>query len=150
LHKIRARLHGIEGRYSKLYSNQIFQLIPESIRSESRKKFKACAETNARASLLCRCLGLGLNFVLLSNSRSYAFPPLSPSCRDSLTDRLTDGRIDSPYIKKETHPHVRNLCLELEFSIAIFPDTCSLTREHASIRLTIFQRSRIRINLVVP
>ena len=41
LDKIRARLHGIEGRYSKRYFNQIFQLFPESIRPASRKNFKA-------------------------------------------------------------------------------------------------------------
>lgn len=37
LDKIRARLHGIEGRYSKRYFTQIFQLLPEPIRPESRK-----------------------------------------------------------------------------------------------------------------
>ncbi len=41
LDKIRARLHGIEGRYSKRYFRQIFQLFPEPIRPESRKNFKA-------------------------------------------------------------------------------------------------------------
>jgi len=41
LDKIRSRLHGIEGRHSERYFNQIFQLLPEPIRPESRKKFKA-------------------------------------------------------------------------------------------------------------
>jgi len=46
LDKIRARLHGIEGRYSKRYFDQIFQLLPEPIRPESRKNFKAYDGTN--------------------------------------------------------------------------------------------------------
>ena len=46
LDKIRARLHGIEGRYSKRYFDQIFQLLPEPIRPESRKTFKAYDGTN--------------------------------------------------------------------------------------------------------
>jgi CRISPR-associated protein Cas1 len=41
LDKIRAKLHGIEGRYTKRYFDQIFQLLPEPIRPESRKNFKA-------------------------------------------------------------------------------------------------------------
>ena len=46
LDKIRARLHGIEGRYSRRYFNQIFGLLPEPIRPESRKNFKAYDGTN--------------------------------------------------------------------------------------------------------
>jgi len=46
LDKIRAGLHGIEGRYSKRYFDQIFQLLPEPIRPESRKNFKAYDGTN--------------------------------------------------------------------------------------------------------
>ena len=46
LDKIRARLHGIEGRYSKRYFTQIFGLLPEPIRPESRKNFKAYDGTN--------------------------------------------------------------------------------------------------------
>jgi len=46
LDKIRARLHGIEGRYSQRYFNQIFGLLPEPIRPESRKNFKAYDGTN--------------------------------------------------------------------------------------------------------
>jgi len=46
LDKIRARLHGIEGRYTKRYFDQIFQLLPEPIRPDSRKNFKAYDGTN--------------------------------------------------------------------------------------------------------
>lgn len=46
LDKIRARLHGIEGRYSRRYFSQIFGLLPEPIRPESRKNFKAYDGTN--------------------------------------------------------------------------------------------------------
>jgi len=46
LDKIRAKLHGIEGRNSKRYFDQIFQLLPESIRPKSRKNFKAYDGTN--------------------------------------------------------------------------------------------------------
>ena len=46
LDKLRARLHGIEGRYSRRYFNQIFGLLPEHIRPESRKNFKAYDGTN--------------------------------------------------------------------------------------------------------
>lgn len=46
LDKIRAKLHGIEGRYSARYFNQIFGLLPEPIRPESRKNFKAYDGTN--------------------------------------------------------------------------------------------------------
>ena len=46
LDKIRARLHGIEGRYTKRYFNQIFGLLPEPIRPEHRKGFKAYDGTN--------------------------------------------------------------------------------------------------------
>jgi len=46
LDKIRSRLHGIEGRYSERYFNQIFQLLPEPLRPEARKKFKAYDGTN--------------------------------------------------------------------------------------------------------
>ena len=41
LDKIRARLHGIEGKYSERYFGQIFGLLPEPIKPEARKKFKA-------------------------------------------------------------------------------------------------------------
>jgi CRISPR-associated protein Cas1 len=46
LDKIRAKLHGIEGRYTKRYFDQIFDLLPEPIRPESRKGFKAYDGTN--------------------------------------------------------------------------------------------------------
>jgi len=46
LDKIRAKLHGIEGRYTKRYFDQIFCLLPESIRPENRKGFKAYDGTN--------------------------------------------------------------------------------------------------------
>jgi len=46
LDKIRSRLHGIEGRYSKRYFDQIFGLLPEPIRPESRRNFKAYDGTN--------------------------------------------------------------------------------------------------------
>ena len=46
LDKIRAKLHGIEGRYTKHYFDQIFCLLPESIRPENRKGFKAYDGTN--------------------------------------------------------------------------------------------------------
>ena len=46
LDKIRARLHGIEGRYTKRYFDQIFSLLPEPIRPEHRKGFKAYDGTN--------------------------------------------------------------------------------------------------------
>ena len=39
-------LHGIEGRYTKRYFDQIFGLLPEPIRPESRKNFKAYDGTN--------------------------------------------------------------------------------------------------------
>jgi CRISPR-associated endonuclease Cas1 len=41
LDKIRARLHGMEGKYSERYFDQIFGLLPEPIRPEAREKFKA-------------------------------------------------------------------------------------------------------------
>ena len=44
--KIRARLHGIEGRYTKRYFDQIFGLLPEPIQPENRKGFKAYDGTN--------------------------------------------------------------------------------------------------------
>ena len=46
LDKIRAKLHGIEGRYTKRYFVQIFGLFPEPIRPEYRKGFKAYDGTN--------------------------------------------------------------------------------------------------------
>ena len=46
LDNLRARLHGIEGRYSQRYFNQIFGLLPEPIRPENRKGFKAYDGTN--------------------------------------------------------------------------------------------------------
>jgi CRISPR-associated protein Cas1 len=46
LDKIRAKLLGIEGRYSKRYFDQIFGLLPESIRPDSRKNFQAYDGTN--------------------------------------------------------------------------------------------------------
>jgi CRISPR-associated endonuclease Cas1 len=46
LNKIRVRLHGIEGRYTKRYFEQIFSLLPEPIRPEHRKGFKAYDGTN--------------------------------------------------------------------------------------------------------
>jgi CRISPR-associated protein Cas1 len=46
LDKMRAKLHGIEGRYSKRYFDQIFGLLPESIRPETRKNFQAYDGTN--------------------------------------------------------------------------------------------------------
>jgi CRISPR-associated endonuclease Cas1 len=46
LDNIRAKLHGIEGRYSKRYFDQIFGLIPQPIRPEKRKGFKTYDGTN--------------------------------------------------------------------------------------------------------
>ena len=46
LDRIRSKLHGIEGRYSKRYFTQIFGLLPEPIRPESRKNFQAYDGTN--------------------------------------------------------------------------------------------------------
>ena len=51
LDKIRAKLHGIEGRYSQRYFDQIFGLLPEPIRPESRKNFKAYDGTNNITSI---------------------------------------------------------------------------------------------------
>ncbi|MHA1288551.1 MAG: CRISPR-associated endonuclease Cas1 [Candidatus Thorarchaeota archaeon] len=39
--KFRQRLNGFEGKYSEGYLKQLFSLIPEDIRPERRKKFKA-------------------------------------------------------------------------------------------------------------
>ena len=41
LDSIRKRLTGIEGKYSENYFKQIFGLLPEKLRSEGRRKFKA-------------------------------------------------------------------------------------------------------------
>jgi len=41
LSKIRSRLHGIEGRYSKRYFEQIFSLFPENLRPKRRIGYKA-------------------------------------------------------------------------------------------------------------
>ena len=41
LRKIRSKLHGIEGRYSKRYFNQIFSLFPENMRPKRRVGYKA-------------------------------------------------------------------------------------------------------------
>ena len=46
LEKIRAKLHGIEGRYTQRYFAHIFGLLPEPIRPENRKGFKAYDGTN--------------------------------------------------------------------------------------------------------
>lgn len=46
LDRVRAKLHGIEGRYTKRYFDQIFDLLPEPIRPEHRKGFKAYDGTN--------------------------------------------------------------------------------------------------------
>ena len=46
LDSLRRRLTGIEGKYSEHYFNQIFGLIPEKMRPEGRKKFKAYDGTN--------------------------------------------------------------------------------------------------------
>ena len=44
--RLRARLMAYEGHFSDRYFNQIFSLIPESLRPESRKTFKAYDGTN--------------------------------------------------------------------------------------------------------
>ena len=41
LRKIRSKLHGIEGRYSKRYFDQIFSLFPENMRPKRRVGYKA-------------------------------------------------------------------------------------------------------------
>lgn len=41
LRKIRSKLHGIEGRYSKRYFDQIFSLFPENMRPKRRIGYKA-------------------------------------------------------------------------------------------------------------
>jgi len=41
LRKIRSRLHGIEGRYSKRYFDQIFDLFPENMKPKRRVGYKA-------------------------------------------------------------------------------------------------------------
>lgn len=38
---LRRRLNGLEGNYTQRYFNQLFDLTPEKLRPESRKKFKA-------------------------------------------------------------------------------------------------------------
>jgi CRISPR-associated protein Cas1 len=43
---VRTRLLSIEGRCTRHYFNQIFQLFPEQLRPENRKTFKACDGLN--------------------------------------------------------------------------------------------------------
>jgi CRISPR/Cas system-associated endonuclease Cas1 len=38
---LRRKLNGLEGKYTQNYFNQIFQLLPEWLRPEGRRKFKA-------------------------------------------------------------------------------------------------------------
>ena len=42
----RKKLNGIEGKFTELYFKQIFGLLPEKLRPEKRKKFKAYDGTN--------------------------------------------------------------------------------------------------------
>jgi len=42
----RKKLTGIEGKFTEKYFNQIFQLLPDGLRPEKRKKFKAYDGTN--------------------------------------------------------------------------------------------------------
>jgi len=46
LDSIRKKLTGIEGKFTERYFRQIFQLLPEELRPERRKKFKAYDGTN--------------------------------------------------------------------------------------------------------
>ncbi|MCW4020409.1 MAG: CRISPR-associated endonuclease Cas1 [Candidatus Bathyarchaeota archaeon] len=41
LKTVRSKLLSIEGRFTKSYFEQVFQLIPEKLRPEGRKKFRA-------------------------------------------------------------------------------------------------------------
>jgi CRISPR-associated endonuclease Cas1 len=46
LDSFRRKLNGIEGKYSESYIKQIFGLLPEKLRPEKRKRFKAYDGTN--------------------------------------------------------------------------------------------------------
>jgi len=65
LDKIRAKLHGIEGRYSKRYLIQIFGLLPEPIRPKSRKSFKAYDGVNNIFNLAYETLSWKVHRVLI-------------------------------------------------------------------------------------
>ena len=56
LDRLRAKLVGIEGRASKYYFKQIFQLFPESFRPENRRGFKAYDGLNNTFNLAYRIL----------------------------------------------------------------------------------------------
>lgn len=65
LDKIRARLNGIEGRYTKRYFDQIFSLLPEPIRPEHRKGFKAYDGTNNIFNLVYEVLSWKVHRALI-------------------------------------------------------------------------------------
>jgi CRISPR-associated protein Cas1 len=65
LDKIRTKLHGIEGRYTKRYFNQIFQLLPEPIRPKTRKNFKAYDGTNNIFNLAYKILSWKVHKALI-------------------------------------------------------------------------------------
>jgi len=65
LDNIRAKLHGIEGRYSRRYFDQIFGLLPASIRPENRKGFKAYDGTNNIFNLAYEALSWRIHRALI-------------------------------------------------------------------------------------
>ena len=49
--KLRRKLNGVEGKYAGHYFKQIFSLIPEKIRPEKRKGFKAYLHVSSKKQL---------------------------------------------------------------------------------------------------
>jgi CRISPR-associated protein Cas1 len=63
--KLRTRLMSIEGHYSESYFNQIFGLIPYSLRPESRKTFKAYDGVNNLFNLAYELLSWKVQYALI-------------------------------------------------------------------------------------
>jgi CRISPR-associated protein Cas1 len=62
---VRARLMNVEGRFSRQYFNQVFQLFNDAIRPEGRKTFKAYDGLNNILNLVYRILSWKIHLALL-------------------------------------------------------------------------------------
>jgi CRISPR-associated protein Cas1 len=65
LDRLRAKLLGLEGKVSRYYFKQIFQLFPESFRPENRKGFKAYDGLNNTFNLAYRILSFKVTTALV-------------------------------------------------------------------------------------
>ena len=106
LEKARRKLVSIEGKFTQQYFGQISELIPEKLRPESRKKYKAYDGINNILNLAYEVLSWKVHRALVKASVSRKRKGKREYLNDGLTRSLMK-QLDAFYVRIVEVPRIR-------------------------------------------